>query len=268
MRKFIFRSALSAALVLVGLNFSSCSNDSSDEPTPSGPVTVNPANVFVNGLPKQVGNMQITTNSDGLVSKITNGYTTATFSYPCMSRAAAPDVIININQDDYSYVANLYLNESGYVRYLEYVDEEGIIKMWMEYNDDDQLSRLKGTSSEGSETMTFTYDNGAVARITGNYGQKLTIEYGTAPMENKGGLLTWDYMIMDEDEFLGLIYYAGMLGKATKLLPVKSIWNEPEYTETTNFSWTLNNSGFPTKLKFTSISSDGDSYTDERIFVW
>lgn len=261
----------------MGLNFSSCSDDSSDEPTPSGPVTVNPSNVFVNGLPKQVGNTQITTNSDGLVTKITNGHTTAKFSYPCMSRAAAPDVVIDmtdLDYGDYSAVSNVYLNESGYARYVEYVEhydgDEDLLKMWMEYNADEQISQIKSIAYEGkasyTEVLTFTYTNRNLARMADKYGNWVTLEYGSTPIDNKGCLLDWGYEPIEGDEIMGVIYYAGMLGKPSVSLPVKQkvYCLEDKDVETANFSWVLNTNGFPTKLEITY----SDGYTSECQFVW
>jgi len=58
---------------------------------------------------------------------------------------------------------------------------------------------------------------------------------------------------MDEMKYA---YYAGLLGKATKNLPKSNV---DEEGETTTFTWTLNDSGLPTKM------TDGyDTYT----FSW
>ena len=44
-------------------------------------------------------------------------------------------------------------------------------------------------------------------------------------------------------------YYAGLLGKATKDLPVKLVDNKHDTQYTQNFSWTLNSAGYPISFK-------------------
>lgn len=61
---------------------------------------------------------------------------------------------------------------------------------------------------------------------------------------------------IDMDE-MRYAYYAGLLGKATKNLPVKLVDNE-NYTQ--NFTWTLNSSGYPISFK----RADYDTYS----FAW
>ena len=48
---------------------------------------------------------------------------------------------------------------------------------------------------------------------------------------------------MDEMQYA---YYAGLLGKATKNLPVKLVDNE---NDTDNFTWTLNSNSYPISFK-------------------
>ena len=54
---------------------------------------------------------------------------------------------------------------------------------------------------------------------------------------------------MDEMWFA---YYAGLLGKATKHLPLKLTHKSGSYEDITNFTWTLNANGFPILLESTS----------------
>ena len=60
---------------------------------------------------------------------------------------------------------------------------------------------------------------------------------------------------MDEMDYA---YYAGLLGKATKNLPVKLVNNEND-TYNDNFTWTLNSNGYPISLEDArSITSSFD----------
>lgn len=55
-------------------------------------------------------------------------------------------------------------------------------------------------------------------------------------------------------------YYAGMLGKATKHLP---IYNLDKNNDKISFEWTINKGGFPTKVV---IKDEED--VDQILFVW
>lgn len=104
------------------MNFTSCSNEE-DEPD-SGVVgngTVNPATVFANGIPQKVGGMNLTVNSDGLVSALTDGSVKVTFEYPCMSRANEADVIMNVSDEEGDLVIYVTLNDLGYSKYWKRV---------------------------------------------------------------------------------------------------------------------------------------------------
>ena len=57
-------------------------------------------------------------------------------------------------------------------------------------------------------------------------------------------------------EELQYAYYAGLLGKATKHLPVRSI---DEKNEVSTFRWTLDSNGYPTRF------SEGD---DTKRISW
>lgn len=59
-------------------------------------------------------------------------------------------------------------------------------------------------------------------------------------------------------------YYAGLLGQATKNLPLSAREVNGEYTDNYTFSWKLNSNGLPDIF----TSTEGD-YTDEPIiFKW
>ena len=60
--------------------------------------------------------------------------------------------------------------------------------------------------------------------------------------------MLFDYTLgIDMDE-MQYAYYAGLLGKATKNLPVKLVDNDNE-NRIDNFTWTLNSNGYPISFK-------------------
>ena len=64
---------------------------------------------------------------------------------------------------------------------------------------------------------------------------------------------------LDLDHLHGA-YYAGMLGKATKHLP---IYNMDKDNDKTTLDWTFNDNGFPTKI----VVKDDEGREDSNI-VW
>lgn len=107
----------------------------------------------------------------------------------------------------------------------------------------------------GAETKktTIKYQDGNIVETTttkAGYSNSYKIFYTSesvlSPIVNKGCLMLFDYTLgidMDEMEYA---YYAGLLGKATKNLPVKLVANENRID---NFTWTLNSNGYPISSK-------------------
>lgn len=73
---------------------------------------------------------------------------------------------------------------------------------------------------------------------------------------------------IDMDE-MWFAYYAGLLGKATKHLPVKDYYianfaNYEDYEDVIRFTWELNTNGFPISLSV--LSEKG--YSENCSIVW
>lgn len=79
----------------------------------------------------------------------------------------------------------------------------------------------------------------------------------------KGCIMLWDDTFgVDMDE-MQYAYYAGLLGKVTKHLPVSCSEDNGDEVNNHTATWTLNSNGYPTKV----IISDGN-YSDEITFSW
>ena len=268
------------------LAFTGCSDDN-DEPGNNmvNPGVVNPAQVFTNGMPSQVGDLTITKNADGKVSKIiedagTNYETTYTFNYTGSQARAIPssyDMTITATEKEGNdtWVFYVSLNESGFARYVfqDYGDGD-FDEWWFEYNQNGQLSSMKRSEGD-NEVTTITYDNsGDITKVSVSddegLDQTTTISYTsstvTSPIINKGAIMLFDDLFdIDMDEF-GPAYYAGLLGKATTHLPVASSSVEyDDYTSNYTFKWTINDNGFPASLV---ISYGEDSYEQPIFFNW
>lgn len=271
--KVMAASMLGAALCL---GFTACSDDDKNSNDNGGNDTttvVNPEKVFTGGLPKSVAGMNIVQNEEGLVTSITTeDGDKAVFEYPS---ATTKDVLINraritvTDSDGDVTELNLQLNKDGYVESCNSIDHAGTSdahnETWkMEYDADGHLIRME-RSEGGGEVTTLTYKDGNVVETsTITPGDDwdwpaATILYTTdeitTPVENKGCLMMFDELLdVDMDEMI-YAYYAGMLGTATKHLPLSQHYPY-SYDETTgvaeyndkDFVWELNSNGYPTKL--------------------
>lgn len=251
------------------MNFTSCSNEEDEPNSGVGNGTVNPATVFTNGIPQKVGGMNLTVNSDGLVTALTDGSVKVTFEYPCMSRADEADVIAKFSDGGYNHTLYVSLNESGYSKYWKLVYDDGDTdEFWFEYNSDNQLKKIKIQNSEGNGTIEYTYENGNIvsSKMT-PYGLQVTVSYGNTPIKNIGGIMIWEMYGLEVVD-VQYLYYAGMLGKATASLPIKAegdLYGEKAYEI---HAWTINDKGLPIKLMSKGVDFEGGSYIDEMTFEW
>lgn len=283
--------AFCLAGVLMGCGLSSCSSDDDDidgnGATGNGTVAnVKPETVFTAGLPSKVNIAEIKTNAQGLVTQIESETAIVTFSYEGVDfngkkydatmemKGISPEI-----DEDYKFY--LQLNDQGFITYAleeEISDGEKEYDEWtMRYNSDGQLNFLK--RSEGNEETTITYTNGDITKVTtveldeADYGaDENVISYGADPIANKGCIMLFDEVFgIDMDE-LEAAYYAGMLGKATKHLPVES--KDPNGSASKmmyGYKWTLNSNDLPVKLDVSLLRQDGSPFIEDYItytFVW
>lgn len=233
---------------------------------------VNPKQVFVNGMPKQIGGMKITQNAAGLVTKIESEDGVVTFEYPAAveTRAALPGQLVTAKvvqdagtKDEDRFTLKMEIGSNGFVKHCDETDKEGNLQTWdFTYSAEGNLTGMK-RSEGGNETTTITYKDGDIVKTSTVSAEEedpyvYTISYTSdavsAPIENKGCLMFYDTTFgVDMDE-MGIIYFAGLLGKATKHLPVKKAGESHSYTFTDDFTWKLDSKGFPVLLEF----YDGD----------
>lgn len=289
MNKF-FKFLPIACITAMAFTVSSC--DEKDEPNQGGEtVKVNPKTVFSEGVPKEVGDLVITTNAEGLVTKIVDDDEVTTFDYTASSKTKSRAGVTI--PSDYDMVMNLFddnvntdtfyikLNDMGYISYAYQVEngnaEDGsdtAEQWWFEYNSKGQLTQMKRTEG-GNEVTEMTYDaNGDITKVTvkddDGDNSTCTILYTDAanktPIANKSGIMLYDYSLRIDMDQMAPAYYAGLLGKATANLPLSATEIQDEKTEFT-FTWTLNASKMPTK--FVSVAKDSwGSYTDTIDIEW
>lgn len=261
MRK-LFQLALMVTLTVGIAMMASCSKDNSDEPEQKmvNGTDINPRNVFPLGLPKKLSETVLTLNEKGQLIQLAepNSNDRATFEYKdvALGSTQAPQVILTETDEPDKYVYELYLNRDGFVTHAKethYSNDHIIGKATWDfaYNADNQLKDVK--CSADKKHIVLEYQNGNVVKTTtttvGKPTEVTTITYATAsirPIENKTGVMLFGTTLDAEFDNLEVAYYAGLLGKPSKNLPLQSEKSGNKAT----FKWTLDGNGNPTVLNY------------------
>ena len=269
--------ALGAAIAITACSKNSDGPDGGED---KGKVEVNPTKVFVNGMPKIVDGSVFTWDFKGRLSSIYNKEENVLIAFAYTSSILGtkdvPNVVMTVTDADERTVYNLFLNKDGFVKYCDEIDyeEKGNTPKtttWnFDYNSDGQLIKAVQSKDGVKTSSTIAYNDGdAVETVTmsekdgketDHYRIYYTSKKVTLPIENRGCIMSFDVALgLDLDHLHGA-YYAGMLGKATKHLP---IYNMDKDNDKTTFDWTFNNNGFPTKIVVKS-----DDEREESNIVW
>lgn len=294
MFRMLAASMLSAALCL---GFTACSDDDENENgegSGSTVTVVKPSEVFKGGLPKSAAGMSISQNKEGLVTSIIGeDGEEAVFEYffaETKADAMKDRAKITVTDDEGDVTElNLQLNSNGYVEYCNSIDHAGTSDAseftWeMKYDADGHLIEMR-RSEGGGELTKITYKDGDAVKTSTSYmgGGDMNgdgvldgndewedgaiIDYTTGeiatPIDNKGCLMMFDELLdVDMDEMI-YAYYGGMLGKATKHLPLAMRDADDTSVELSNYKWALNSDGYPTQLL---IKDEGDE--KKYTFTW
>ena len=261
MRK-LFQLALMVTLTVGTTMMASCSKDNSDEPEQKmvNGTDVNPRNVFPLGLPKKISENVLTLNEKGQLVQFSepNSNDRATFEYKdvALGSTQAPQVILTETDEPDKHVYELYLNQDGFVTHAKethYSNDHiaGKATWDFAYNADNQLKDVK--CSADKKHIVLEYQNGNVVKTTtttaGEPTEVTTITYATAsirPIENKTGVMLFATTLDADFDNLEVAYYAGLLGKPSKNLPLQSEKSGDKAT----FKWTLDGNGNPTVLNY------------------
>ena len=260
--KKLFQLALMVTLTVGTTMMASCSKDNSDEPEQKmvNGTDINPRNVFPLGLPKKISEIVLTLNEKGQLVQFSepNSNDRATFEYKdvALGSTQAPQVILTETDEPDKHVYELYLNQDGFVTHAKethYSNDHIIGKATWDfaYNADNQLKDVK--CSADKKHIVLEYQNGNVVKTTtttaGKPTEVTTITYATAsirPIENKTGVMLFATTLDADFDNLEAAYYAGLLGKPSKNLPLQSEKSGNKAT----FKWTLDGNGNPTVLNY------------------
>lgn len=250
-----------------------CSSDNDDDENnhESPAAGIDPAVVFTGKRINNLNGNRMTYNEEGLLTKIENPEETVTFTYPTETRNAGTHIKMTIRDKDPLYgeemSMDMTIGTNGFVESAieTYGNEDGKETWKFEYNDEGHLYRMK-RSEGGNETTTLTYQGGNIAEVNmtseEDPAERLhaTLSYGSAPIENIACIMLFDETFgIDMDEMI-YAYWAGLLGKATRHLPIAANY-ENEGTET--FKWDINSEGYPSSMRH---KSGHDTYTYQ--FSW
>ena len=289
MRK-LFQLALMVTLTAGIAMMTSCSKDNSDEPEQKmvNGTDVNPRNVFPLGLPKKISEIVLTLNEKGQLIQLAepNGDERITFEYKdvALGSTQAPQVILTETDEPDKHVYELYLNRDGFVTHAKEThyrndhvthakethyrnDHIAGKATWdLAYNADNQLKDAK--CSTDKKHIVLEYQNGNVVKTTtttvGKPTEVTTITYATAstrPIENKTGVMLFGATLDADLDYIEAAYYAGLLGKPSKNLPLQS---EKSGNKATS-KWTLDGNGNPTALDH-SFSNSSERFRTS--FTW
>lgn len=276
MRK-LFQLALMVTLTVGTTMMASCSKDNSDEPEQKmvNGTDVNPRNVFPLGLPKKISENVLTLNEKGQLVQFAepNSKDRATFEYKdvALGSTQAPQVILTETDEPDKHVYELYLNRDGFVTHAKEThyrnDHIAGKATWdFAYNADNQLKDAK--CSTDKKHIVLEYQNGNVVKTTtttaGKPTEVTTITYATAstrPIENKTGVMLFGATLDADLDYIEAAYYAGLLGKPSKNLPLQSEKSGDKATS----KWTLDSNGYPTALN-QSFSNPSERY--QTSFTW
>ena len=277
MKKTITIALLTAAVIGATSFFSSCSiknDDDSDwiiDRRPD-PVTIDLSKVFTNGTPKEVDSMTIQTDERGLVTSIKTKDEMVSFKYfNTKTRAIViPNVVMKVERNGKATVYIMFLNNNGFVRSCMIEQKENTKEdtWYFAYNDNDQLTNIIH-SADDYKKFTLTYKDSNISEIetktivsqtTTRKKDTCKVAYTSTatptPIVNKGNIMLFNTTFGIDIGAMKYAYYAGLLGKATKNLPLQLI---DKNGNKNNFTWIVNSNGFPT-----AMTSGSHQYK----FVW
>ena len=279
--KHLFRFASYGCLV-ASMALVACSDDNDTPDNPGGsntPSVPSVDNVFTEAAPATIDGYQFTTNDKGQVTNIKDQWEDITIEYGTFTFTRAEEKFqakaTFKYEGEVESVVYLQFNNQGFISYAlqDYVDADDTDTWKFGYNNAGQMTSLQ--RSEGGDDFTMTYTDGDLTKVVwkdeDGDTDVITISYTNdthkTPVANKANVMLFDETFdIDMDE-MSILYYAGLLGKATKNLPMKLVASWSDGDESTyTFFWEFDSNNLPTK--FWSQYNDNDYKDSEVDFSW
>lgn len=231
--------------------------DAPETPDTDLPEELSPlANVFTGKLLKQMGDDQFY-YENGYLTKIVNDRETITFHYNYATDTEGPDVYVTMRGDgDNDF--DITLNKQGFAEKVVQTshDQYGdyVYTKTFEYDTEGHLTAMNDDRNGRLYDLTWTDGDLTKVHWLSDSGNEYTYTYTYGNQPNTNCLLLYYKMYSVDIDEVQCLYYAGLLGKASKNL----IETETSDDGTTvNFIWTDNSlllsddsSGEPTKFSF------------------
>lgn len=281
------KTFLATAVLGIAASLTSCGKTIEDSHASHEPTMSGTSKVFPHGIPKIIASDTIHTDANGRVTAIRSEKTIITFEYPAPATSQPHIVMMKVKgrvlnegyeEDEEDEEYKLYLNQDGFIDRGEVKvtggGRESIDSIQMSYDESGHL--IRAIMESGEKTWNWKYINGDIVEVTrldrdpdGIDLRRWSIDYTSAsvstPIENKGHLMFYDHVIPADFDHLSYAYYAGLLGRATRHLPIHSKEFDDDGLE--QYSWILNADNLPTSLT-TRYTSDNYSSDSVSRIIW
>lgn len=226
-----------------------------DDKEPETEGKIGPSNVFTGKLPNSYAGSAITYDSDGLVTKIEEEDKIATFDYnPTTITKATGDkrvVRMTVYSPEYPEYGKSFfdmtIGDNNYVESCKEInDVENEVKIWeFKYNEDGQLNYMMRSENDNRKTNITYNADGDIIKVeeTSDLGEKYKTTVGPGEILNIGCIMMFSITFSIDMDEMHLAYCAGLLGKATKHLPISC--KESGSSESYSFQWKLGSDGYP-----------------------
>ena len=233
--------------------------------------------VFGANLPVSAPNISyIEYNDKGqVIEMITKNYGIVSFDYVNGSSRSTEQSIVNVSFPKINSNIVMTIGSNGFVSkctqttFDKYENKTSNDSWYFRYNENGQMIYMYRSEGNDEETSINYNQDGDIINIkqTSNMGMNIdytcnifyTSSQTTSKIENSYMIMMFDELFRIDLDEMYVAYWAGLLGKPTKHLPVgyqKSNYNDSE-THEELFEWELDSTNKPLRLK-----------TSDEIFIF
>ncbi|MDR0961171.1 MAG: DUF4595 domain-containing protein [Mediterranea sp.] len=273
--------------VVIGANFTSCSssNDNGNDDIVVNESLVKPGNVFPGTRLRNFCGADLIYDAHGLWIEYSIGASSYKLTYNKETVTFEGTSVFEGEENHYSYT--LIIDANGFVTNMKGIRNAQQDDCDYTYSTEGYLTKIvcRTSTAPGYEPTsgdTFTQctllkwqDGKLISTAASSYeitsfddseARVITFEYGDAPVENKGMVMTFDD-IFDGNAYgvsTFVPYYGGMMGKGMRYLPIRA--NHTKYNTYDIYEWTFDANGYVTA--WVIRRSDDNQVVDDYTFGW
>jgi hypothetical protein len=279
MRKNIIQWSCIAAFVCA---IAACSDDKNEKREKHPDNWVDPTEVFTGKRIAKVLNGTSDSftgeyDANGFLAKVSVDDSQLTFKYLPLTRIGMQvgEVIITFSENK-DVKVSLLIGTNGFCKQMTL---SGVVVSFT-YNADGLLveskSVAKGENSSMTETVTYQYENGdlvktIIAHQRGGVTDESVFTYfytdseHPTSIDNKGAIMPYGIALNLMREYIAICYYAGLLGKSMKHLPISASYALPGDPEPVRIpiKYVFDQDGYPTEFK-----TDKEGFDFSLGFTW